>query len=143
MHQLFETQARSTPDSAAIESESGVLTYRELNEQANHLARRLRSSGVSAESPVGIHFERSASMIVALLAVLKAGGTYLSLDPEYPEERLLYMARKSNLRVLLTQTAILERRGDFIREFTESRENQSSVILCMDNRVGGCRQPEC
>ena len=133
VHQLFEAQARSTPDSAAIESESGVLAYRELNEQANQLARRLRSSGVGAESPVGIHFERSASMIVALLAVLKAGGTYLPLDPEYPKERLLYMARKSNLRVLLTQSAILERRSDFIREFTESREKQSSVVLCMDN----------
>ena len=133
VHELFEAQVRWTPDSAAIETESGVLTYRELNEQANKLARHLRSSGVSRESPLGIHLERSAFMIVALLAVLKAGGTYLPLDPEYPDERLLYMARKANLRFLLTRSAILEKRSSFIRKFTESQERQSSAVLCMDN----------
>ena len=136
LHELFEAQARCTPDSAAIEYESGVLTYRELNQQANQLAMHLRSSGVSGEYPVGIHLERSAAMIVALLAVLKAGGTYLPLDPQYPEERLLYMARKLNVRFLLIQSAILDKRSHFIREFTESQEKQSSAVICMDNDWG-------
>jgi amino acid adenylation domain-containing protein len=135
LHELFEARACCAPDSVAIEYEGGGLTYRELNEQANQLAMHLRSSGVSGESPVGIHLERSASMIVALLAVLKAGGTYLPLDPQYPEERLLYMVRKLNVRFLLTQSAILERRSHFIGEFIKAREKQK--VICMDNDWGG------
>lgn len=136
LHELFEAQAGCSPDSTAIEYEGGLLTYRELNEQANRLATHLRSSGVSGESPVGIHLERSAAMIVALLAVLKAGGTYLPLDPQYPEERLLYMARKLNVRFLLTRSAILEKRSLFIREFAKFRERPNPAVTCIDNDWG-------
>jgi len=137
VHDLFEAQARCTPDSVAIEHESGTLTYHKLHEEANQLAMRLRSSGVRRESPVGIHLERSPLMIVAVLAVLKAGGTYVPLDPEYPAERLLYMARKLNLHCLLTHSAILQKRSHFICKLTEAQEGRSAVVLCVDQDLEG------
>ncbi|HWS86563.1 MAG TPA: amino acid adenylation domain-containing protein [Pyrinomonadaceae bacterium] len=104
LHQMFERQAASAPDATALIFEGERLTYRELNERANQLARHLRTLGVGRESLVGILMERSAEMVVALLAVLKAGGAYVPLDPQYPQERLSFMLADSGARVLLTQS---------------------------------------
>jgi amino acid adenylation domain-containing protein len=106
LHELFETQAARTPAAVAVSFEGGRLTYGELNESADRLARRLRRLGVGAESIVGVLLERSADLVVSLLAVLKAGGAYLPLDPEYPAERLAFMLADSEARVLLTQAGL-------------------------------------
>jgi amino acid adenylation domain-containing protein len=106
IHTLVEEQAARTPDAAAVEAGGRALTYRELNERAEILARRLRRLGVGPESIVGFCVERSPEMVVGMLGVLKAGGTYLPLDPVYPRERLAFMLEDSGARVLLTREGL-------------------------------------
>lgn len=109
INELFEAQAAATPASVALVFDDERLTYQELNERANKLAHHLQAMGVGAESLVGILIERSTAMVVALLAVLKAGGAYLPLDSAYPQERLAFMLADAGARVLLTQSSLLER----------------------------------
>ena len=106
VHALFEAQAARTPDAAAVVCRGERLTYRELNERADRLARRLRAQGVGPESPVGVMLGRSAEAVVALLGVLKAGGCYVPLDPDYPQGRLAFMLENSGARMLLTETSV-------------------------------------
>ncbi|NAO44176.1 syringopeptin non-ribosomal peptide synthetase SypA, partial [Pseudomonas syringae] len=105
IHGLFEAQAERTPDALAVIHGEQRLTYRELNEQANRLAHALRKQGVQPDSRVGICVERSAEMVVGLLAILKAGGGYVPLDPAYPAERIAYMLQDSAPAAVLAQTA--------------------------------------
>ncbi|QHO77852.1 non-ribosomal peptide synthetase [Bradyrhizobium sp. CCBAU 051011] len=102
-HQLVEAQVRATPHDTALICGDENLSYLELNSRANSLAHHLRAIGVGPESPVGICLERSVDMIVALLAVLKAGGPYVPLDPTYPAERLAYMLSNAQAPVVITQ----------------------------------------
>ncbi|MGC2838954.1 non-ribosomal plipastatin synthetase PpsC [Bacillus sp. JZ76] len=103
LHGLFERQAAVTPERPAIRFSGGSLTYAELDMYASRLAAHLAARGVSNESIVGILSERSPDMLIAVLAVLKAGGAYLPLDPAYPKERLSYMLKDSGASLLLTQ----------------------------------------
>jgi amino acid adenylation domain-containing protein len=103
IHELFEEQVVRTPGSVALTCEEQSLSYAELNARANQLARHLGEHGVGPEKLVGICMQRSADMVIALLAVLKAGGVYVPLDPHYPTERLTHMLADAAPRVLLTQ----------------------------------------
>jgi amino acid adenylation domain-containing protein len=108
IHQLVEAQVERTPHAPAVVHEGEVLTYRELNERANRLARCLRRLGVGPEVRVGVCLERSLEMVVAVLAAVKAGGAYVPLDPAYPAERLGFMLADSAAAVLLTQERLRE-----------------------------------
>ncbi|WP_051541403.1 non-ribosomal peptide synthetase [Caldalkalibacillus mannanilyticus] len=101
LHALFEEQVARTPDKIAIEFEGERLTYEKVNKKANQLAFYLRQKGVAADQLVGIMIERSPQMIISILAVLKAGGAYLPLDPQYPEGRIQYMLEDSQTKWLL------------------------------------------
>jgi non-ribosomal peptide synthetase component F len=103
IHQLFEAQVERTPDSVPLEFEPERVTYRELNQRANHLAHYLRQMGIGPEKFVGVLIERSVDMVVSLLAILKAGGAYVPLDPACPKARLQFMLSDSNAGLLLTQ----------------------------------------
>src|SRR5215471_3355080 len=105
VHQLFEAQVAETPDAIALIYEEQNLSYRDLNAKANRLAQYLRNRGVAPESRVAVCIERSAEMIVALLATLKAGGAYVPLDPTYPSERLAYMINDTAPVLVLTNNA--------------------------------------
>jgi amino acid adenylation domain-containing protein len=107
LHELFERQVGRAPDAVAVGAGDELLTYAELNERAEMLARRLKSLGVGPESLVAVMAERSAWLVVALLGALKAGGAYVPLDPSYPAERLSFMLQDSGARVLLAQQALL------------------------------------
>ncbi|MBP2630722.1 MAG: amino acid adenylation domain protein [Firmicutes bacterium] len=107
--ELFEEQVKRTPNNIAVASKDLKLTYGVLNEKANQLARGLRSKGVTTNHIVGIMAERSPQMLVGLLAILKAGGTYLPIDPEYPSDRISYMLSDSGAQILLTQTHLLSK----------------------------------
>ena len=108
VHGLFEAQAARTPDAIAVTFEGQALSYRELDQRTNRLARLLQERGVGPEVCVGLCVERSPDMMVGLLAILKAGGAYLPLDPTYPRERLELMLADAAVPVLVTQRALLE-----------------------------------
>jgi aspartate racemase len=107
VHQLVEAQAARTPQAVAVEHGDQHLNYRALNERANQLAHLLRKRGVGPESRVGVCLRRSLELPVALLAVLKAGGACVPLDPAYPKERLNYMLADSQAALVLTQPGLL------------------------------------
>ncbi|MFT3756188.1 MAG: amino acid adenylation domain-containing protein [Pseudoxanthomonas sp.] len=106
VHELFEAQVARTPDAPAVEFQGRRLAYRELNAEANRLARHLREAGVRADDRVAICAERGLEMVVALFAVLKAGGAYVPLDPAYPAERLAFQLEDSAPRLLLLQPGL-------------------------------------
>jgi amino acid adenylation domain-containing protein len=107
VHAIFERWAALAPEAEAVVCEDLRWTYGELNARANRLAHRLRRLGVGAETTVALCVERSAEMIAALLAVLKAGGGYVPLDPALPRERLAYMLRDSAPAVLVAHRGLL------------------------------------
>lgn len=102
-HELFEQQVVRTPNAIAVAFGDRQLSYRELNERANKLARNLRNRGIGPGTLAGCGLERTPEMVVALLAVWKAGGAYVPLDPAYPPDRLSFMIDDAQTLVLLTQ----------------------------------------
>ncbi|HYR10531.1 MAG TPA: condensation domain-containing protein, partial [Longimicrobium sp.] len=106
IHELFEAQAARTPDAVAIEFENETLSYAALNARANRLAHHLRRLHVGPDARVGICLERGPEMIAALLAILKAGGACVPLDPAYPADRLRYMLEDSAPMALVTQSSL-------------------------------------
>ncbi len=105
----FELQVEKTPDALALTSEGQHLTYRELNRRTNQLAHHLKKLGVGPDVRVGVCSERSIEMVVALMGILKAGGCYMPLDPDYPSNRLALMLEDAQPPVILTQKALLLR----------------------------------
>ena len=102
IHQLFEAQAARTPDAIAVVSGDLALTYRELDARAECLAARLRREGVGPDTLVAVLVPRSIDMVVAPLAVLKAGGAYLPLDPAHPPDRIAFVLEDSRARILVS-----------------------------------------
>ncbi len=109
VHQLFEAQVQRTPDAIAVACGQQQLTYAALDARAGRLARALRHWGVCPEVPVAICLERSVELVVAVLAVLKAGGAYLPIEPTAPPQRLAFMLEDSRAPLILTQRALAER----------------------------------
>ncbi len=108
LHGLFEEQAKRTPEQPAVVLGSSALTYRELNEWANRLARKLRRQGAGPNTVVGILLNRSLAMAAAVMGVLKSGAAYMPIDPAYPKERTLYMMRHSRMELLISESALID-----------------------------------
>lgn len=104
--ELFEEQVEKSPDNIAVVYGNRKLNYRELNEQANKLAWLLNSKGISKGSIIGVMTGNSIETIIGILGILKAGGVYLPIDPEYPKDRIQYMLEDSDAKVLLTQEKV-------------------------------------
>ncbi|WP_431900907.1 amino acid adenylation domain-containing protein [Amycolatopsis thermoflava] len=100
--EMVEEQAARTPDAVAVEFHDRSLTYAELNTKANHLARRLVAAGVGPERTVGMHWERSLELVVGLLAVEKAGGAFVPLEPSWPDRRIAEVAASSRFTAILS-----------------------------------------
>ncbi|MEW2397618.1 non-ribosomal peptide synthetase [Streptomyces sp. NPDC046862] len=109
VHAAFERRAATFPDAVALSMSGRCVTYAELNARANQLARHLRGKGVDVETPVGVCTERSVDTVVALIAVLKAGGHYVALDPRQPRERHELLTAEAGIRLILTQELLLAR----------------------------------
>jgi amino acid adenylation domain-containing protein len=105
---LVEEQVARTPDAIAVSFGSSEVTYRELNERANRSAHHLQASGVGPETIVAVFLDRSVELVVALLAVLKAGGAYLPLEPGYPQERLRFMLADAGADVIVSVASLAE-----------------------------------
>ncbi|HEX2926727.1 MAG TPA: amino acid adenylation domain-containing protein [Ruminiclostridium sp.] len=101
--ELFEEQAGKTPDEKALILGTRFMTYHELDEKSNRLAKRLQEKGVGRDVIVGLLTTRSMEMLVGIIGILKAGGAYLPIDPEYPRDRVLYMLEDSKAGILLTE----------------------------------------
>ncbi|HEU5382323.1 MAG TPA: amino acid adenylation domain-containing protein [Ktedonobacteraceae bacterium] len=129
LHHLFETQARQRPEAIALATEHVQLTYRVLDETANQLAHLLQRWKVGPEVPVALCMERTPDLILGILAVLKAGGAFVPLDPAYPPERLVSMLQGSHTPVLLTQHYLRERLPP-----------QEIHLLCLDTEWGTIAQ---
>ncbi len=106
LHGLVSEQARRSPEATALVFGEEQLSYADLERRANQLAHHLRKLGVVANQPVALVVERSLEMVVGLLGILKAGGTYIPIDPAYPEDRVAYMLQDSDCALILTQQAL-------------------------------------
>lgn len=108
-HEMFEAQAKRTPDAVALVQGQLRITYANLNGRANQVAWCLRDKGVGPDQLVGLCAERSVELVVGLIGILKAGGAYLPLDPIYPTERLAYMLRDAAPQILLMEERLKQR----------------------------------
>ncbi|MEH2158242.1 non-ribosomal peptide synthetase [Nostoc sp.] len=122
IHQWFETQAKRTPNNIAVSFENQQLTYQELNQRANQLAHYLQTLGVKSGVLVGLYVEPSLEMIVGLLGILKAGGTYVSIVPTSGEDNLAFILEDAQISLVLTQSSLVEKFS----------EHQAQVI-CLDS----------
>ncbi len=121
LHQLVEDQAARTPHATAVVSGDDSLSYTALNARANQLARALRRSGIGPDVVVGVCLERSIDLAVALLAVLKAGGAYLPLDPSYPAPRFQAMVEDGRVALIVSDSALVDRVA-----------HTTTAVLCVD-----------
>lgn len=126
LHQLFEKQARFSPNAIAVQEDQGALTYYELNESANRVACVLRQQGVRENSIVGVLLPKSTNILVALLGILKAGGAYLPLDIDYPFDRLQFMMNDSGSKWLITEA-----------EFEKKGKELSEKMFIIDELING------
>ncbi|MEM1242912.1 MAG: amino acid adenylation domain-containing protein, partial [Cyanobacteria bacterium P01_H01_bin.26] len=125
LHQLFEQQVQRTPETTALIAADQHISYQELDARANQLARYLQSLGVAPESRVGVCLDRSANLVIVLLAILKAGGAYVPLDPVYPQSRLAYILEDAEASVVITQKEYQELvgKGPFKSVLIDSKES--------------------
>jgi len=119
IHELFELQVEKSPDNTAVVDENGIrsMSYIELNEKSNQLARVLRGKGVGPGTIVGIMVERSLEMVVGILGILKAGGAYLPIDLEYPSARRQFILEDSAAKVLLTNKHLFSENKKMLKHF--------------------------
>ncbi|HEX8282845.1 MAG TPA: amino acid adenylation domain-containing protein [Pyrinomonadaceae bacterium] len=137
LHQLFEQQAERTPEATALVYGDERLTYAELDARANRLAHRLRDLGAGPEVFVGLLLRRRTELVVALLAVLKSGGSYLPLEPTYPTERLRFMLRDTGAGVLVTEEELLGLADELLApEEGEAQAtnatNAAPLVVCLE-----------
>lgn len=121
INRSFEKQVESTPDRVAIQLGCDCMTYRELDRCANQLARTLLKYNLKPDSLVAVCFERSLEMIIAMLAILKAGAGYLPIDPSYPVERIKMILEDANPSAILTQQAL-----------AANLQQRATPIVCVD-----------
>ncbi|SMO94314.1 amino acid adenylation domain-containing protein, partial [Flavobacterium resistens] len=110
---LFEEQVDKTPDNIAVVFEEVQLTYKQLNEKANQLAHYLRETyKIQADDLIGIKLERSEQMILAIFGILKSGAAYVPIDPSYPQERIAYIEKDSNCKIVIDEQEL----GNFYKK---------------------------
>lgn len=108
LNKLFEEQVSKSPEALAIKYKESELTYEELNAKANQLANYLLKQGLRTNEMVGVYLDRSIETMIGLLGILKAGGTYLPMSPQFPKERVDYILQKAGVKILLTHQELLK-----------------------------------
>ncbi|GKU77860.1 non-ribosomal peptide synthetase [Paenibacillus sp. L3-i20] len=128
IHHCFEEQVKRVPDAVAVSCRGQSVSYRELNEHVNILARKLQDSGAVRHSIIGLLAERSIPMLTGMLAIMKAGGAYMPIDPNYPQERIQYMLADSGALLLLT---------DRFQADIDSASSLQQILLTDDGYLEG------
>ncbi|HEY9767122.1 MAG TPA: amino acid adenylation domain-containing protein [Coleofasciculaceae cyanobacterium] len=129
IQELFEKQVQNNPNAVAIVFNNQELTYQQLNNQANQLANYLQDLGVQPEVLIGVYLERSLEVFIAILGIIKAGGAYLPLDPEYPPERIAWMLQDASSFIILSQ--------EYLKE---QLSNHSAKVICLDTEGNNITQ---
>ena len=122
IHEVIQEHAREFPDAPAVEFEDRVITYGELDREANRLAHRLQREGIGPDKIAGVCFQSEPEMIIAILGILKGGGAFVPLDPEYPAERLRFILGDTGCCAVVT-------RGDLAGLFAE----EDCPTICLDS----------
>ncbi|MDN0041081.1 amino acid adenylation domain-containing protein [Bacillus aerophilus] len=125
----FEHNVRKQPNAVALSTGDHTMTYAELNEQANRLARHLQKNGVNHQTVTAILAERTPELIVSLLAVLKAGATYVPIDPDYPESRIQYVLKDSGATYLLTHSSFISQTRSLAFDGTYLFADDQEILL--------------
>jgi amino acid adenylation domain-containing protein len=128
IHEMIEEQVEKTPDAIAIIFDDQLLTYKDLDQRANQLAHHLQGLGIRPGDKVGICIERSIQMVVGMLGILKAGASYIPLDPAFPMDRLFFMIEDAGIKTLLTQEKLLA--------LFEHKIKSGITYLCLDQDWG-------
>ncbi|MDX5565169.1 amino acid adenylation domain-containing protein [Streptomyces sp. ID05-04B] len=131
--ELFEAQAARTPDAVALVQGEVELSYAELDARANRVARLLAGRGIGPENVVAAVFERTVDLVVALLGVIKAGATYLPIDPAYPADRIAYVIADSGAVCRLTSESLGERPAEPEGRLAEDTEAQRVPVVLLDS----------
>ncbi len=131
LHTHFETRAAAHPDTAALTLATAHLTYGELDRRANRLAHRLCELGVQPEMRVGLCLQRSIDLIVGILGILKAGGVYVPLDPNYPQQRLAWLVEDARMRWVVTH-----------RDASRQLGKVASQVICLDTEADAMAQQQ-
>ncbi|MEX6690965.1 non-ribosomal peptide synthase/polyketide synthase, partial [Danxiaibacter flavus] len=129
---LFEQQAQNTPDNISVIYKLEQLTYKELNERSNQLAHCLRNKGVKSEMPVPVCLENSPGLIIAIIGIFKAGGSYVPVDPELPSERLNYIIKDTSASIIICNAATKTKLGEIVSNL---------IVLDQEWSLNGCDYP--
>ncbi|ODS52344.1 MAG: hypothetical protein ABS36_17290 [Acidobacteria bacterium SCN 69-37] len=129
IHEQIERQALATPDAVALVASDVTLTYAELDARANRLARHLKTTGAAPGARIGVCLSRSADLVVSLIAILKSGAAYVPLDPDYPSDRLQFVAHDAAITAVIADDALASRFGDGMRVVSLSREAATIATL--------------
>ncbi len=124
VHRLIENQVDRTPDAEALNFRNSSLTYREMDERANRIAQVLIARGVGPDVAVGLHLPRSLDLVVGALAIMKAGGAYIPLDPHFPSDRLAFMIKDGGAKLVLTD-----------RQLAKSPTLAGTDYLCVEDII--------
>ena len=143
IHELVEEQVDRTPDAVAVAQGETTLTYAELDRRANRLAHHLRSLGAAPDTLVGLCLERKPEMLVAMLAVHKAGAAYVPLDPAFPPERLAFMVADSGMPLLVTHAAVgRDRLPPHKARLVDLDADAGAIAACPDARPAAAGTPD-
>ncbi|WP_307122911.1 amino acid adenylation domain-containing protein [Streptomyces sp. B1I3] len=142
VHELIHRQVDLTPEAVALSFEGSELTYRELDGRANRLARHLRALGVGRGGRVGLCLHRSTELVVALLAVLKAGAAYVPLDPGHPEERRAFLCEDAGTEVVLTHAAARDRVPSAARLVVDLDADDAALEAYPEGRPEPVNEPD-
>ena len=142
LQQLIEQQVERSPDAVALCFDEQRLSFSQLNRRANRLAHYLRELGVGPDSLVGVQMERSLELMIALLAIIKAGGAYLPLDPGYPEERLALLIEDASVGVVLTQQRFAQRLAAYGIEVLCLDDPASEELHACEDNPASVNRPE-
>ncbi|TCP67348.1 non-ribosomal peptide synthetase [Baia soyae] len=123
---LFEEQVAKTPDRIAVRFEGEELSYQELNERANRMARLLRAQGIGVNQFVAVVSERNLDWITSMLAIFKSGAAYVPIDPNLPDERITYILQNSESKAIVTQNAFVE------RLLSLQTDQATQTMICLD-----------